>query len=208
MGRERFAGYVLPLLSTHLENPHSSSSVHCLMVRHIGLHRVRDTLHSQLSELLKSKPRNKADESLLSEITRLESELVVARDDLVGYSAMLLVCVLTHNFVGSVGRLQVACDWFERRVETRRSQYQTKHARAEQGTLSVPSTAPLHCLPPLNHVFLDYRSHSYRPAKPSIPSVAKSKNSNQWSTWRKTPSSRTSAPESGSLISESMSRGS
>lgn len=59
------------------------------MVRHIGLHRVRDSLHSQLSELLKSKPRNKADESLLSEITRLESELVVARDDLVGYSAML-----------------------------------------------------------------------------------------------------------------------
>lgn len=54
-----------------------------------GLHRVRDSLHTQLTDLLKSKPRNKADENLLSEITRLESELVVARDDLVGYGPAL-----------------------------------------------------------------------------------------------------------------------
>lgn len=79
----------LSILFTPNPSPCSSHLIHYLMGRHIGLHRVRDTLHNQLSELLKSKPRNKADDSLLSEITRLESELVVVRDDLVSYSADL-----------------------------------------------------------------------------------------------------------------------
>ena len=56
-----------------------------------GLQRARDKLMEQLMELNKSKPRGKADDNLLAEITRLEPALTVARDDLVcshvlGYS--------------------------------------------------------------------------------------------------------------------------
>lgn len=50
-----------------------------------GLQRVRDNLQQQLRDLNKEKPRNNADERLVSEITRLESELLVVRDDLVRY---------------------------------------------------------------------------------------------------------------------------
>ncbi|KAJ3557591.1 hypothetical protein NM688_g1392 [Phlebia brevispora] len=47
-----------------------------------GLQRVRDKLLEDLRELNKSKPRSKADDNLLAEITRLEPALTVARDDL------------------------------------------------------------------------------------------------------------------------------
>ncbi|EMD32195.1 hypothetical protein CERSUDRAFT_118824 [Gelatoporia subvermispora B] len=47
-----------------------------------GLQRVRDNLFTQLNELAKSKPRGKADEHLVAEITRLESAHTVAKDDL------------------------------------------------------------------------------------------------------------------------------
>ena len=45
---------------------------------------MRDSLLSQLRELNKSKPRNNADEALLAEVTRLESSLSLAKEDLVG----------------------------------------------------------------------------------------------------------------------------
>jgi structural maintenance of chromosome 1 len=48
-----------------------------------GLSRARDNIQNQLSELVKQKPRNKEDDSLLSEMTRLEAVLQVSRDDLV-----------------------------------------------------------------------------------------------------------------------------
>ncbi|KAH9991916.1 cohesin complex subunit psm1 [Russula vinacea] len=47
-----------------------------------GLSRARDNIQNQLSELVKQKPRNKEDDSLLSEMTRLEAVLQVSRDDL------------------------------------------------------------------------------------------------------------------------------
>ncbi|PCH34989.1 cohesin complex subunit psm1 [Wolfiporia cocos MD-104 SS10] len=47
-----------------------------------GLHRVRDNLLAELRQLQKSKPRGNADENLTAEITRLENELQVAKDDL------------------------------------------------------------------------------------------------------------------------------
>ncbi|KAH9061732.1 cohesin complex subunit psm1 [Lactarius deliciosus] len=47
-----------------------------------GLSRSRDNIQSQLSELAKQKPRNQEDDNLISELTRLESVLQVARDDL------------------------------------------------------------------------------------------------------------------------------
>ena len=56
-----------------------------------GLQRVRDSLLSQLRELNKSKPRNNADENLLVEITRLESSLTLAKDDLVSNFVLLFV---------------------------------------------------------------------------------------------------------------------
>lgn len=49
----------------------------------LGLYRVRDKLLSDLRELNKSKPRSNADENLVAEITRLESSLTLAKDDLV-----------------------------------------------------------------------------------------------------------------------------
>ena len=49
----------------------------------LGLTRVRDSLLSQLRELNKSRPRSKADEGLVAEITRIESSLTLAKDDLV-----------------------------------------------------------------------------------------------------------------------------
>lgn len=48
-----------------------------------GLSRARDNIQNQLSELVKQKPRNKEDESLSSEMARLEAVLQVSRDDLV-----------------------------------------------------------------------------------------------------------------------------
>ncbi|KZT07028.1 cohesin complex subunit psm1 [Laetiporus sulphureus 93-53] len=47
-----------------------------------GLQRVRDNLLGQLRDLNKSKPRGKADDNLIAEITRLESALTIAKDDL------------------------------------------------------------------------------------------------------------------------------
>lgn len=50
----------------------------------LGLNRVKENLLAQLKELQSKKPKGKADEAVLLEIERLESSLVVARDDLVG----------------------------------------------------------------------------------------------------------------------------
>ncbi|EGO04101.1 hypothetical protein SERLA73DRAFT_102460 [Serpula lacrymans var. lacrymans S7.3] len=47
-----------------------------------GLYRVRDALTAQLQELSRSKPRGKADENLIAEVTRLESVIAVVKDDL------------------------------------------------------------------------------------------------------------------------------
>ncbi|KAG6813644.1 hypothetical protein H0H92_008881 [Tricholoma furcatifolium] len=48
-----------------------------------GLMRVRDNLKAQLRELAKQKPRGQTDENLIAEISRIESALTVARDDLI-----------------------------------------------------------------------------------------------------------------------------
>jgi hypothetical protein len=48
----------------------------------VGLTRLCDNLVAQLQELNRSKPRGKADENI-AEITRLESAITIARDDLV-----------------------------------------------------------------------------------------------------------------------------
>ncbi len=40
---------------------------------------------SELRELAKKKPRGKADENLIAELTRLESALTLAKDDLVSF---------------------------------------------------------------------------------------------------------------------------
>lgn len=54
-----------------------------------GLSRARDNIQSQLSELVKQKPRNKEDDHLTSEMTRLEAVLQVSRDDLVRYAVVV-----------------------------------------------------------------------------------------------------------------------
>jgi hypothetical protein len=45
----------------------------------VGLTRLRDNLVAQLQELNRSKPRGKADENVIAEITRLESAIAVVR---------------------------------------------------------------------------------------------------------------------------------
>ncbi|KAL5522775.1 hypothetical protein ACEPAG_8793 [Sanghuangporus baumii] len=54
-----------------------------------GLTRVRDSLLSQLRDLNKSRPRSKADENLVAEITRIESSLTLAKDDLAALTSSL-----------------------------------------------------------------------------------------------------------------------
>ena len=53
----------------------------------IGLIRVRDTLLADQRELHQQKARGKSDENLISEISRLESLITVAKDDLVCHSS-------------------------------------------------------------------------------------------------------------------------
>ncbi|KAF9233408.1 hypothetical protein BU15DRAFT_90371 [Melanogaster broomeanus] len=47
-----------------------------------GLIRLRDNLMAQLQELSRSKPRGKADDNIIAEITRLESAITVTKDDM------------------------------------------------------------------------------------------------------------------------------
>ena len=49
----------------------------------IGLTRARDTLLAEQRELHQQRARGKSDENLISEISRLESLMIVAKDDLV-----------------------------------------------------------------------------------------------------------------------------
>ena len=48
-----------------------------------GLTRARDTLLAEQRELHQQRARGKSDETLISEISRLESLMIVAKDDLV-----------------------------------------------------------------------------------------------------------------------------
>jgi structural maintenance of chromosome 1 len=43
----------------------------------------QDELVGQIRELNQAKPRNKNDDGLVAEVTRIESELIVAKDELV-----------------------------------------------------------------------------------------------------------------------------
>ena len=68
-----------------------------------GLYRVRDSLLGQLRDLNKSKPRSKADENLVAEITRLESSLSLAKDDLVSISDHMSGLVSLYFIIGFLG---------------------------------------------------------------------------------------------------------
>ena len=91
-----------------------------MLIRSAGLIRVRDSLQAQRLELAKQKPKAKSDENIISEISRLEATITVARDDLVS-----LPLFLSHRLAGMdadidsfvLDGLQAACDWIEGRVE-------------------------------------------------------------------------------------------
>ena len=70
----------------------------CAWFAFAGLSRTRDNIRNQLSELVKQKPRNKEDETLISEMTRLEAVLQVARDDFVRRAAIgdCIRCSFSH----------------------------------------------------------------------------------------------------------------
>ena len=55
----------------------------CDRSRLIGLSRARDTLLAEQRELHQQRAKVKSDEGLISEISRLESIITVAKDDLV-----------------------------------------------------------------------------------------------------------------------------
>jgi len=60
------------------------------MVVLLAMRVTQDLLINQLREVSQAKPRNKNDDAILAEITRIESELALARDDLVS----LVLCWL------------------------------------------------------------------------------------------------------------------
>lgn len=74
MGGTRSAGYVQ--LDADIHEVLRMTSV-------VGLKRQQETYISQLRELQKSKPRGQIEENLTAEMSRLESALTLARDDLV-----------------------------------------------------------------------------------------------------------------------------
>jgi len=100
-----------------------------------GLQRVRDALMAQMQELNKSKPRGKADENLIAEISRLESSINVTRDDLVSgniyssdfWSFMILFVIL------STERMQASTDWHQRWTQTCWKGAQEDWSRVEEG---------------------------------------------------------------------------
>lgn len=47
----------------------------------LALHRTRESLLTQMRDLNKTKPRGRADEGPMAEMTRLESTLMVAKED-------------------------------------------------------------------------------------------------------------------------------
>lgn len=61
------------------------SDASSFMENYLGLVRLRDNLLAQLQELNRSKSRSKADDNIISEITRLESAITVTKDDLVSH---------------------------------------------------------------------------------------------------------------------------
>ncbi len=69
------------------------------MERDLGLIRTRDSLLAEQRELSKQKPRGKTDEALISEISRLESNITVAKDDLVGSNLVIFDNLMTSPFV-------------------------------------------------------------------------------------------------------------
>ena len=85
-----------------------------LFIRFLGLNRLRDSLIVQLGELQKSKSKGKTDESLISEISRLESAITVTRDDLVG-TVSNLIMLSVDLFCMCVECLQVEVERSSRR---------------------------------------------------------------------------------------------
>lgn len=89
-----------------------------LFIGSLGLNRLRDSLMAQLGELQKSKSKGKADESLISEISRLESAITVTRDDLVGIVTVSINSLLMSFRVFRAECLQVEVERSSRRVQT------------------------------------------------------------------------------------------
>lgn len=78
-----------------------------------------------MQELNKNKPRGKADDILLAEITRLEPALAVARDDLVSNPSN----IVEVHFVQT--------DWAIERMQASSHRYQRRDEAYEPGTAGV-----------------------------------------------------------------------
>lgn len=95
-----------------------------------AMQRTKENLLEQLRDLNKTKPRGKADESLIAEISRLESSLTVSKDDLVS-RAQLVFLLSAHS---SLESLRTAADGLEGGAETCHVRAQEKCPRAQEGT--------------------------------------------------------------------------
>ena len=82
-----------------------------------GLIRARDTLLADQRELHQQRARAKSDESLISEISRLDSLITVAKDDLVGFVSFNQD--LTKNIV-TTESLQTPYHGYQGRTQTHR----------------------------------------------------------------------------------------
>ncbi|GJE85341.1 chromosome segregation protein SMC [Phanerochaete sordida] len=95
-----------------------------------GLQRSRDRLLNDLQELNKNKPRGKADDNLLAEISRLEPALAVARDD-------LSACKLRLNGIKEEIK---HVDGQLRQEQPALREAQTKHDRLQEQIEALKST--------------------------------------------------------------------
>ena len=69
------------------KNLPSFSSIACVYSPSTGYYRAKDALLAQLRDLRQAKPKANTEQNIISEIGRLESQLTVARDDLVNKPA-------------------------------------------------------------------------------------------------------------------------
>lgn len=84
-----------------------------------GLQKSRDSLLSKLRDLSKQKPRGKTDENLIAEISQLESNITIARDELVCYDPLHSLRLLKTLL--SLECLQNTAHWSQGRAETPRT---------------------------------------------------------------------------------------
>lgn len=129
MGRERCTRYLVPDPSLAL--------LLIYIIISTGLVRLRDNLMAQLQELSRAKPRGKADENVVSEITRLESAATVTKDDLVMLVQFIRVAIYSSIDHPNIERDKAATYWVKGRIEAYRARAEEVGTRTPKGRVDA-----------------------------------------------------------------------